>query len=76
MYQTDNSAVFNSTAENFYEFAMVHGIEDILADKNTYVKVFNISGTLVYEGIYSEANLVRGYYIVVCDGKNIKVKVK
>lgn len=54
----------------------VSGIEDILADKNTYVKVFNISGTLVYEGIYSEANLVRGYYIVVCDGKNEKIKVE
>ena len=37
MYQTDNSAVFNSTAENFYEVAMVHGIED--ASK---VKVYNV----------------------------------
>lgn len=25
---------------------------------------------------YQKANLVYDYYIVVCDGKNIKVKVK
>ena len=37
MYQTDNSAVFNSTAENFYEFAMVHGIEEAFK-----VKVYNV----------------------------------
>lgn len=52
------------------------GIEDILTDKSVYVKIFNLKGILIYEGIYSEANLVPDYYIVVCDGKNIKVKVK
>lgn len=52
------------------------GIEDILTDKNTYVKVFNLSGVLIYEGIYSETNLAPDYYIVVCDGKNIKVKAE
>lgn len=52
------------------------GIEDILTDKNAYVKVFNLSGVLVYEGIYSDANLAPDYYIVVCDGKNVKVKVE
>lgn len=52
------------------------GIDDILTDKNTYVRVFNLQGVLVYEGIYSVAKLVPDYYIVVCDGKNIKVKVK
>jgi len=51
-------------------------IEDILTEKNTYVKIFNLRGVLVYEGIYSEANLVPNYYIVVCDGKNVKVKVE
>lgn len=52
------------------------GIEDILTDKSVYVKIFNLKGILIYEGIFSEANLVPDYYIVVCDGKNIKVKVK
>lgn len=52
------------------------GIEDIMTDKNTYVKIFNLSGVLVYEGKYSNVNLASGYYIVVCDGKNITVKVE
>ena len=52
------------------------GIEAILTDKNTYVRIFNLQGVLVYEGIYSEANLEPDYYIVVCDGKNVKVKVE
>lgn len=52
------------------------GIESIQTDKNTYVKIFNLSGILVYEGIYSEANLEADYYIVVCDGKNVKVKIE
>ncbi|MDY2832244.1 MAG: Ig-like domain-containing protein [Sodaliphilus pleomorphus] len=52
------------------------GIDDILTDKNTYVRVFNLQGVLVYEGIYSVAKLVPDYYIVVCDGKSTKVKVK
>ena len=52
------------------------GIDDILTDKNTYVRVFNLQGVLVYEGIYSVAKLVPDYYIVVCDGKKIKIKVE
>lgn len=52
------------------------GIDDILTDKNTYVRVFNLQGVPVYEGIYSVAKLVPDYYIVVCDGKSTKVKVK
>ena len=28
MYKTNHSAVFDGTAENFYEFAMAHGIEE------------------------------------------------
>ena len=52
------------------------GINDILTDKSSYVKIFNLNGILVYEGVYAEANLVPDYYIVVGDGKSIKVKVK
>lgn len=51
------------------------GIDAILADRNTYVKILSLSGVLVYEGKYSEAKLVPDYYIVVCDGKSMKVKV-
>lgn len=37
---------------------------------------FNMEGILVFEGKYADARLVPDYYIVVCDGRNIKVKVK
>ena len=32
MYKADHSAVFYRTAENFYEFAMAHGIEEAFKD--------------------------------------------
>lgn len=70
---TDDSGVSAKCAVVVTESS---GIEDILTDKSVYVKIFNLKGILIYEGIYSEANLVPDYYIVVCDGKNIKVKVK
>ena len=51
-------------------------IEDILADKSSYVKIFNLKGILIFEGKYSDARLTPDYYIVVCDGKSIKVKAQ
>lgn len=65
----------NVTAECAVVVAEYSGIEDILADKSVYVKIFNLKGVLVYEGIYSDAKLLPGYYIIVFDGKNLKVKV-
>lgn len=52
------------------------GIEAVLYDKSAFVKIFNMQGIQLYEGPYSEANLVPGYYIVVCDGKSIKIKTE
>lgn len=52
------------------------GIEDILTDKNASVRIFNLQGVLVYEGIYSEANLAPDYYILVCDGKSTKIRIE
>lgn len=52
------------------------GIDAIHADRNTHVKILSLSGVLVYEGQYAEAKLVPDYYIVVCDGKSMKVKVE
>lgn len=69
---TDGSGV-SATCEVVVTVAT--GIDDILSDTNTYVRVFNLSGILVYEGIYSKANLAPGFYIVKCNGKNIKVKI-
>ena len=51
------------------------GIESIIEDKNTYVKIFNLKGFLVYEGIFVEAKIKSGIYIVLCQGKCYKTKV-
>ena len=39
VYKTDYSAVFYRTAENFYEFAMDHGIEEAFKVKVYYIYV-------------------------------------
>ena len=39
VYKTDHSAVFNGTAEDFYEFAMVHCIEEAFKVKVYYIFV-------------------------------------
>lgn len=70
---TDDSGV---SAECAVAVSELGGIDEIIADKSVYVKIFNLKGVLVYEGIYSEASLLPDYYIIACDGKNIKVKVK
>lgn len=51
------------------------GIESIIQDKNTYVKIFNLSGYLVYDGIFAETKLEPGIYIVLCQGKSFKTKI-
>lgn len=48
------------------------GIESIIEDKNTYVKIFNLSGHTVYEGIYADAKIDCGLYIVLCNGRSFK----
>ena len=70
---TDDSGVSAECAVTVSEYS---GIDDIIADKSVYVKIFNLHGVLVYEGVYSDAKLLPDYYIVVCDGKSTKVKVK
>ena len=70
---TDDSGIF---AECTVTVSKTVGINDILLDKSAYVKIFDLKGVLIYEGIYAEANLTPDYYIVVCDGKSAKVKIK
>lgn len=70
---TDDSGV---SAECPVVVSELGGIEDVIADKSVYVKIFNLKGVLVYEGTYSEAPLLPDYYVIVCNGKNIKIKVK
>lgn len=70
---TDDSGV---SADCAIVVSEVSGIEDVLADKSSYVKIFNLKGILIFEGKYADAHLIPDYYIVVCDGRNIKVKVQ
>ena len=39
MYKTDHSAVFYRTAEDFYEFAMAHRVEEAFKVKVYYIYV-------------------------------------
>ena len=48
------------------------GIDEILIDKDSYVRIYTMSGVLIYEGEYSQSNLASGTYIVVTDGKVVK----
>lgn len=70
---TDESGV---SAECAIIVSETSGIGDVLSDKSVYVRIFNMQGIQVYEGPYSEAKLAPDYYIVVCGGKSIKVKVE
>lgn len=70
---TDGSNVFAQCAVIVNEAS---GIESILSDKQAYVRIFNLSGVLVYEGAYAEANLKADTYIVLCDGKSIKTVIE
>lgn len=51
------------------------GINDIIADKNSYVRIYNLSGYLIYKGVYADAKLTPGFYIVICNGSSIKVRI-
>ena len=51
-------------------------IEDVVTDETAYVKIFNLQGLLIYEGSFADAHLVPDYYIVVCDGKKVKVRIE
>lgn len=52
------------------------GVENILTDKTSFVKIFNQKGILIFEGEYADAHIAPGYYIVVCEGRNIKIKAQ
>lgn len=51
-------------------------VNHIFIDKNSYVKIYTLSGILIYEGEYSQANLASGTYIMLTEGKVIKQFIK
>lgn len=70
---TDGS---NVKAECMVIVSELSGMETIITDKQTYMKIFNLSGNLVYEGVYGDLNLESGIYIILCDGKSAKIKIE
>lgn len=52
------------------------GIESIIEDTNTYVKIFDLNGYLIYEGVYADAHLISGTYIVLCNGRSTKARIE
>lgn len=63
------SAICEITVEN------KSGIESIIADKDSSVKVYNLTGYLIFEGRYSDAKLMPGFYIISYNGKNYTAKI-
>lgn len=51
------------------------GIESVILDNNTPVKIYSMSGVLLYKGLYSECRLTPDYYIIICNGRSYKVKL-
>lgn len=52
------------------------GVETILKEENPKVRIYNMSGCLLFEGLYSQAKLKQGVYIVLHNGKALKIIVK
>lgn len=52
------------------------GIEHIIQDQNAYVRIYNLSGTLIHQGEYAKADLEPGIYIFLCNGKSFITKIR
>lgn len=52
------------------------GIESVIADKTTNVRIYNINGYLIYEGRYSDAKLTSGFYILKSDVNTYKLRIE
>lgn len=51
------------------------GIESVTIDKDSTVKIYTLTGYLIYDGPFSEASLDSGYYIIVCNERVFKVMI-
>lgn len=51
------------------------GISDITIDDDANVKIYNLQGLLIYEGVYSDAKLASGIYIINSNGQQIKRQI-
>ena len=68
-----------SLADIWMEFMNVEdtisGIEDVLIDDDTTVKVYNLNGFKIYDGKLSEMTLQNGFYIIIRNGQAKKVYI-
>lgn len=70
---TDNT---NVKAECVITVKKDLGVEDIYVDKDTTLKVYDLTGTLIYEGMFADLKLKPGFYIFVTDSQIVKVFIK
>lgn len=66
----------NLSASCIVKVTEAAGIEDILQENDSYIRIFSINGVLVFEGKYSEAKLSPDVYIMVYEGRTVKVIVR
>lgn len=52
------------------------GIDEVLIDRDCPVKIYDLKGTIVYEGIYADARLTPGLYIILCKGRQFKATIE
>ncbi len=52
------------------------GIEEVIFDNNTEVKIYTLSGICLYEGLIKYTNLKSGLYIINQNGKSKKVQLE
>lgn len=73
----DESRKAYSMADIWMEFLNVEtGIENVVADADDTVKVFNLNGLKVYDGKRSEMIVPNGFYIVVSRDKAEKILIR
>ncbi len=51
------------------------GIESIIKDKDSYVRIFNLQGYQIFDGKYSDAQLCPGLYIILYNGTSYKTRI-
>lgn len=51
------------------------GVETITIDNDTQVKIYSLSGVLLYEGLFSNCRLKPDFYIIIHNGYSYKIKI-
>lgn len=51
------------------------GVETITIDNDTQVKIYSLSGVLLYEGLFSSCRLKPDLYIIIHNGCSYKIKI-